>query len=53
MIREETDKPMNRLYDVDLLEGQGNQGTWILLPPQLLGYIYDSEDSNHVLMNIS
>ena len=31
------------------VEGQANQGTWILTPPQLLGYITESEDSTSII----
>ena len=36
----------HRLRDVDLVEGQGTQGTRILPPPHSLGYINDPEDLN-------
>ena len=50
---EDTDKPIHILYDVDLVEGQGTQGTQILPPPQLLGYLDESEDSTYVLLNLT
>ena len=45
--RSETDNLKYRLHDVDLVEGQGTQGTQILPHPQLIGYINDSEDSTY------
>ena len=51
--RAETDKPIHRLHDGDLVEGQGTQGTQILPPPQLLGYLDESEDSTYVLFNLT
>ena len=50
---EDTDKPIHILYDVDLVEGQGTQGTHILTPTQLLGYINESEDSTSLLFNLT
>ena len=47
MLRTETDKPIHILHDVYLVEVQGTQ---ILPPPQLLGYLYESEDSTSVLL---
>ena len=51
--REETYKPIHRLHDVDIVEGQGIWGTWILHPPQLLEYLYGSEDPTYVLFYIT
>ena len=49
----DTDKMTHRLHDMDLVEGQGTQGTQILPPPQLLGYLDESEDSTYVLFNLT
>ena len=53
MIREETNKPINRLHNVDLFEGKGTQVTCILPPPELSGYLDGSDDSTYVLCNIT
>ena len=44
MPRADTEKSIEKLYNVDFLEGQGTQGTQRLPPPQLLGYLEKSED---------
>ena len=53
MTREDTEKPIQRLHDVDLVERTGTQGNRILPPAQLLGYIDDLEDSTYALLNIT
>ena len=51
--RAETEKLIHRLHDVDLVESQGTQGTRILPPPELLGYLDESEDSTSVVLNLT
>ena len=51
--RTDIDKPTDKIHDVDLLEDQGTQGTCRLPPPQLLGYLDESEDLNSVLLNLT
>ena len=53
MPRTETDKPIDRLHNMDLLEGQGTWGTQRLPPTQLLGYLDESEDSTPVIFNLT
>ena len=47
---EDIDNLTNILHDVDLVEAHGTKGTQILPPPQLLGYLNESEDSTYDLL---
>ena len=53
MPRAETDKPIHMLHYVDLVELQETQGTYILPPTQLLGYLDESKDSTSALFNLT
>ena len=50
MPRAETDKPIHRLHDVDLVEVQGTQGTLVLPLPQSVVYINESEELVYVFL---
>ena len=53
LTRAETDKPIHGLHHMDIVKVQGTHETWILPPPQLLGYLDESEESTSILFNIT
>ena len=51
--RADTEKLIYRINNVDIVEGQINWGTRILPPPQLIGYLNESEYSTSVIFNLT